>query len=75
MCGRAAGGEEEAGYAVNHPNTNTVDLLFFSCGVPRILCDINGSKLFDFIVIGREIFYSRVRPPARNVSTIRATTF
>lgn len=61
MCGRAAGGEEEAGYGVNHSITAIVDLFFFSCVVPRILCEINGSKLLDFIVIRREIFYRRVK--------------
>lgn len=61
MCGRTAGGEEEAGYGVNHPITIIMDLFFFSCVVPCILCEINGSKLLDFIVIGRELFYGRVK--------------
>lgn len=61
MCGRAAGGKEEAGYGVNHPITIVTDLFFFSCVVPRIMCEINGSKLGDFIVIGRKIFYGRVK--------------
>lgn len=60
MCGRAAGGGEEAGYGVNHSITIIVDLFFFSC-VPYILFEINGSKLLDFIVIRREIFYRRVK--------------
>lgn len=61
MCGRAAGGEEEGGYGVTHPITVIMDLFFFSCVVPRLLCEINRSKLLDFIVIGSEIFYSRVK--------------
>lgn len=61
MCGRAAGGEEEGGYGVTHPITVIVDLFFFSCVVPRLLCEINRSKLLDFIVIGSKIFYSRVK--------------
>lgn len=75
MCGRAAGGEEEAGYVVNHPNTFGVDLFFFSYFVSRIRYDVNGSRLLDSIVIGREIFYSRVKALGQNVSTFRATKF
>ena len=35
--------------------------VFSSCVVPLLLFEINGSKLLDLIVIGKEIFYSQVK--------------